>query len=131
MLQEILLAEECEFFARQLGLPDLVAQANRQHAAARADGTPWTPLTIVRAFGLLPPVSGEHDPSACVLFAFAGTGSRETDGYEGMRVVFVPGEEAEAATALAKHSAHYDEQFIAEDLAERIRDAGIKPSRPC
>ena len=123
MHYEIITDERCESLARQLQLPDLVALAERRHAASCVDGCLWTPMAITRAFGFYRPDGPDGRGFGCVLFGFAGTGSPETDALEGMEVAFAPGEETEAAALLVRHAAQYDEQFIADDLAKRIRAA--------
>jgi hypothetical protein len=124
MKRNTLSRDACRRYAELFQLPDLCAHANALHAKAEALTGKWTPMVILRAFLFFRP-KGE-DGICAVLFAFAGTGAYETEGYEGVQVRYAPDEYPAALAELAKAAAAYGEEFIAKDLTDRMRNDGLQ-----
>ncbi len=128
MHQQILDHADCAALMAQAKFPDLCEAANARHAREKALLGNRAPMVILRAFHIYPPSNGAGG-FGFVVFAFAGTRSHETEGYEGVEVAFAPEEFREACGVLAEASAVYDETFIKDDLAEQFR-AGSNQSNP-
>ena len=120
MIREILLASQCAALAPKHGIFGLQELADERHTHRllnTPEGEPCA-MEVAKAF-FHDPASGESG----VFFAVAGAQTHEEDGMEGLRFTYEPHEAAEAECALLAELGEYGPQFIADDLAERRRDA--------